>query len=160
MFFIKKRGKWWKHLTSCSYLLPKQRSLTLWGRLVKPCLLSAANTVLGEETQRKLSKIFLSDNTVKRHRIDKLSEDIKEQVLDKIKASCFFAIQCDESTDVAHLCQLLVYSWFVDEGTVKEEILFSAALETTAKAIDVFSKVSEFFQEYGLLWEKSSRCLY
>ncbi|KAF2358342.1 protein of unknown function DUF4371 [Trinorchestia longiramus] len=121
--------------------------------LVKPCLLSAANTVLGEESQGKLMKISLSDNTVKRH-VDELSEDIKEQVLDKIKASRFFAIQCDESTDVAHLCQLLVYSRFVDEGTVKEEILFSAALETTAKAIDVFSKVDEFFQEHGLSWEK------
>ncbi|KAF2349537.1 protein of unknown function DUF4371 [Trinorchestia longiramus] len=121
--------------------------------LVKPCLLSAANTVVGEESQRKLSKISLSDNTVKR-RVDELSEDIKEQVLDKIKASRCFAIQCNESTDVAHLCQLLVYSRFVDEGTVKEEILFSAALETTAKAIDVFSKVDEFFQEHGLSWEK------
>ncbi|KAF2366532.1 Immunoglobulin-like domain [Trinorchestia longiramus] len=46
--------------------------------LVKPCLLSAANTVLGEESQRKLSKISLSDNTVKR-RIDELSEDIKNK---------------------------------------------------------------------------------
>lgn len=88
-----------------------------------------------------------------KRRIDELAEDIKEQVLEKIKASRFFAIQCDESTDVAHLCQLLVYSRFVDEGTVKEEILFSAALETTAKAIGVFSKVHEFFQEYGLSLE-------
>ncbi|KAF2345094.1 hypothetical protein FHG87_024150, partial [Trinorchestia longiramus] len=103
--------------------------------LVKPSLLSAANTVLGEESQRKLSKISLSDNTVKR-RIDELSEDIKEQVWDKIKASRFYAIQCNESTDIAHLCQLLVYSRFVDEGTVKKEILFSAASETIAKAID------------------------
>ncbi|XP_076029345.1 SCAN domain-containing protein 3-like [Oratosquilla oratoria] len=117
--------------------------------LVKPCLLSAANNVLGEESQRKLSKISLSDNTVKRC-IDDLSEDIKEQVLDKIKASCFFEIQCDETTDVAHFCQLLVCSRFVDEGIVKEEILLSAALETTAKAIDVFLKVNEFFQEQSL----------
>ncbi|KAF2346529.1 protein of unknown function DUF4371 [Trinorchestia longiramus] len=95
----------------------------------------------------------LTDNTVKR-RIDKLSGDIKEQVLDKIKASRFFAIQCNESNDVAHLCQLLVYSRFVDERTVKEEILFSAALETTAKVINVFSKVDEFFQEHGLSWGK------
>ncbi|KAF2343238.1 protein of unknown function DUF4371 [Trinorchestia longiramus] len=61
---------------------------------------------------------------------------------------------CDESTDVAHLYQLLVYSRFVDEGTAKEEILFSAALETTAKAFAVFSKVDEFFQKHGLSWEK------
>ncbi|KAF2348878.1 protein of unknown function DUF4371 [Trinorchestia longiramus] len=79
---------------------------------------------------------------------------MKEQVLDKIKASRFFAIQCDESTDVAHLYQLLVYSRFVDKGTVREEILFSAALETTAKAIDLYSKVDEFFQKHGLSWEK------
>ncbi|XP_068240050.1 protein FAM200C-like [Palaemon carinicauda] len=121
--------------------------------LVKPCLLRAANIVLGEGSQRKLSKISFSDNTVKRC-IDELSEDIKEQVLDKIKASRFFEIQCDESTDVAHLCQLLVYSRFMDEGTVKEEILFAATLEATAKAINVFSKVHEFFHEYGLSWEK------
>ena len=111
--------------------------------LVKPCLLSAANTVLGEESQRKLSRISLSDNTVK-CRIDELSEDIKEQVLDKIKASRFYAIQCDESTDAAHLCQLLVYSRFQDEGTVKEEFLFSAALETTAKAIGFFQRFLSF----------------
>ncbi|XP_068247664.1 SCAN domain-containing protein 3-like [Palaemon carinicauda] len=114
--------------------------------LVKPYLLRAPNTVLGEESQRKLSRISLSDNTVKHH-IDELSANIKEQVLDKIKASRFFAIPCDESTNVAHLCQLLVYSRSVDEGTVKEEILYSAALETTAK-------VHEFFHEYGPLWEK------
>ncbi|KAF2367975.1 protein of unknown function DUF4371 [Trinorchestia longiramus] len=100
-----------------------------------------------------LSLNEFQNNTVKR-RIDELSEDTKEQVLDQIKASRFFAIQCDESTDVAHLYQLPVYSRFVDEGTVREEILFSAALETTAKAIDVFSKVDEFFQEHGLSWEK------
>ncbi|KAF2348029.1 protein of unknown function DUF4371 [Trinorchestia longiramus] len=123
--------------------------------LVKPCLLSAANTVLGEESQRKLSKISLSDNTVK-CRIDELSEDIKEQVLDKIKASRFFAIQCDGSTDVAHLYQLLVYYRFVDEGTVKEEILHRIIFDqnTTAKAIDVYSKVDEFFQKHGPSWEK------
>ncbi|KAF2349253.1 Tubulin/FtsZ GTPase domain [Trinorchestia longiramus] len=143
----------WK-LVEASYelslLIAKaQKPHSVGETLVKPCLLSAANTVLGEESQRKLSKISLSDNTVKR-RIDELSEDIKEQVLDKIKASHFFAIQCDESTDVAHLCQLLVYSRFVDEGTVKKEILFSAALETIAKAIDVFSKVDEFCKEHDL----------
>ncbi|XP_042204398.1 protein ZBED8-like [Homarus americanus] len=120
--------------------------------LVKPCLLSAANIVLGDESQKKVSKISLSDNTVK-CRIDELADDIKEQVSDKIKASSIFAIQCDETTDVAHCRLLLVYFRFVDEGAVKEEMLFSTSLETPSKASDVFAKVSDFFKKVIFHWK-------
>jgi hypothetical protein len=40
--------------------------------LVKPCILSAAKILLGEETEKKFQKIFLSDSTVRR-RIDELA---------------------------------------------------------------------------------------
>jgi hypothetical protein len=39
-----------------------------------------------------------------------VSEDIKEQLLTRIKSSPKFALQVDESTDVAGLAQLLVLS--------------------------------------------------
>ena len=75
--------------------------------LKKPCMLKAASLVLGETNSKKLAMISLSDSTTKT-RIDELSNDIELQVLEKIHASPFFAIQCDETTDVAQLSQLLV----------------------------------------------------
>ena len=74
--------------------------------LLKPCILSAAKLVLGEESAKKLSKISLSDSTVKL-RIDELADDIKIQVVEKVKHSPFFAIQCDETTDVSQCSQYL-----------------------------------------------------
>jgi hypothetical protein len=51
--------------------------------------------------------IRLFNNTVMRH-IASASEDIKVQLLTKILYSQKFALQIDESTDVAGLAQLLV----------------------------------------------------
>lgn len=47
-------------------------------------LLTAANIVLGAESQKMLSKMSLSDNTVK-CRIDELLEQIKDKFWNKIK---------------------------------------------------------------------------
>ncbi|XP_047115751.1 protein ZBED8-like [Schistocerca piceifrons] len=52
--------------------------------LVKPCLLKAADSVLGSESKQKLSLIPLSDNTVKR-RIDDMAEDIQNQLVTAVK---------------------------------------------------------------------------
>ena len=121
--------------------------------LIKPCMLKAASLVLGESNSKKLATISLSDSTIKT-RIDDLAKDIELQVLGKIHASPFFAIQCDETTDVAQLSQLLVYVRFVGSSTIKEEMLFCRPLETTTKAEDVFKLVATFFDNNGMKWEK------
>jgi hypothetical protein len=58
------------------------------------------------QNMAKLLKQFLSlslsNNTVVR-RIESVSEDIKEQLLTRIKCSPKLALQIDESTDVAGL---------------------------------------------------------
>ena len=113
--FIKRRLNWWKHLTSCRYSLPKQRKLKplerhLWNRAC------AANIVLGAESWKELSQIFLSTSTLKR-RIDEFVEG------EKIKALVFFAIQYDDTIDETQCSQFLVYSRFVDDGAVKGEML-------------------------------------
>ncbi|XP_076065126.1 protein FAM200C-like [Oratosquilla oratoria] len=92
--------------------------------LIKPSILCAAELVLGKDSANKLSQISLSNDTVKK-RIDELSQDIKVQTLDQVRASPVFAIQCDETTDVAQCSQLLMYARFV----------------------------SDFFQENQLSWE-------
>ena len=120
--------------------------------LIKPCMLKAASLVLGETNSKKLAMISLSDSTIKT-RIDELSNDIELQVLEKIHASPFFAIQCDETTDVAQLSQLLVYVRFAGPSSIEEEMLFCKPLETTTTAEDVFNVVSTYFDNNDMKWE-------
>ena len=121
--------------------------------LIKPCILKASSLVLGESNSKKLAKISLSDSTIKT-RIDELANDIECQVLQKIHASPYFAIQCDETTDVAQLSQLMVYVRFVGSATIEEEMLFCKSLETTTKTEDVFRVVDAYFHKNGMKWAK------
>ena len=75
--------------------------------LIKPSLLRAAELVLGKDSANKLSQISLSNDTVK-GRIAEMSQAIKDQVLDQVRASPVFAIQCDEMTDIAQ-CSIVSY---------------------------------------------------
>ena len=61
-----------------------------------------------------------------------------------------FAIQLDESTDVARCAQLLVFVRDIKDGDLKEEFLFCHALEATTKGEDIFLEVSKFFEKKGL----------
>ncbi|XP_076063460.1 protein FAM200C-like [Oratosquilla oratoria] len=101
-----------------------KKSHNIGESLIKPSILCAAELVLEKDSANKLSQISLSNDTVKK-RIDELSQDIKVQTLDQVRASPVFAIQCDETTDVAQCSQLLMYARFV----------------------------SDFFQENQLSWE-------
>jgi hypothetical protein len=56
-------------------------------------------------------------------------QEILKQLLLLIQASEFYALQLDESTDVAGLAQLLVYVHYVYGRSIKEDILFCKPLE-------------------------------
>jgi len=130
----------------------EKKPSTIGETLIKPCMLKAASLVLGEANSKKLGKISFSDSSIKT-RINQFAMDIECQVLEKVHAYIFFAIQCDETTDVAQLSQLLVYVRFVAPSSI-EEMLFCRPLETTAKAEDVFQVVATFFDNSGIKWEK------
>ena len=71
------------------------------------------NLVLGETCAKNIEQISLPDDTVKR-RIVHLSLDVKQQVINKLKLSPFFAFQVDESTDLALCSQLLVFDTYMN----------------------------------------------
>ncbi|KAJ8889125.1 hypothetical protein PR048_008619 [Dryococelus australis] len=48
--------------------------------LIKPCLLTACRTVLGEESCNQIANISLSVGTVK-HRIEEMAQDLKHQII-------------------------------------------------------------------------------
>ena len=108
-----------------------------------------ARIVLAEKYVKSLRKIPLSNNTVKR-RIVLMSEEIKDQVINEIKdKSVFglFSIQLDKSVDVSSVSQLMVFVRYAVSTSIKEELLFRSALNTTTKASDVMEKVNRFFYE-------------
>ena len=78
---------------------------------MKPSMLVKAELVLVKVKANMLSQISLFNDTVK-GRIDELSQDIKDQLLNQIKESPFFAIQCDKTTDIERCFQLLLYVRF------------------------------------------------
>uniref|UniRef100_K7GIF2 DUF4371 domain-containing protein n=1 Tax=Pelodiscus sinensis TaxID=13735 RepID=K7GIF2_PELSI len=127
---------------------------TIVQQLVLPCAREMVWLVLGKEAARKLNDISLSNDTVSR-RINEISQNISEQVVDEIKKSPLFAIQLDKSTDIA-LCQLLLFARYVVEGDFKDQFLF-CNLDTTTKAEDVM-EIVHFFEAHGLGLSKSCEC--
>ena len=82
-----------------------------------------------------------------------MSEDVKKQVVNEIKASPMFSFQIDESTDVSSCAQLLVFIRYIHSGDVKEEFLFCSELDTTTTSADIMGKRKTIFEAHGLQWE-------
>uniref|UniRef100_K7FQX6 Uncharacterized protein n=1 Tax=Pelodiscus sinensis TaxID=13735 RepID=K7FQX6_PELSI len=120
-------------------------------QFVLPYAKEMVQLVLGEEAARKLNDISVSNDTVSRQ-INEISHNISEQVVNEIKKCPLFAIQLDESTDVALYSQLLVFARYMVEGDVKDKFLFCKTLDTTTKAQDVMEIVNNFFEVHVLDW--------
>ncbi|CAH2002242.1 unnamed protein product [Acanthoscelides obtectus] len=126
---------------------------TIGEDLIKPCLLDAVALVIGEQHVAKIKQISLSNTTIQ-SRICEMSADILATVISEIKESHMFALQLDESTDVASCSQLLVFTRYIKDDDVKEEYLFCKSLPTTTRGEDVFQTLKEFIEENGLDWLK------
>lgn len=96
----------------------KKKPHIIGDELILPCAKTMVKLVLGEKSAEKLSAISLSNNTVQR-RISLMSDDIKEQVIQKVKEAGLFSIQLDESTDVQSCSQLMVFVRYVHGEDMK-----------------------------------------
>ena len=117
--------------------------------LIKPSIIAATELILGKDKAAQISQIPLSKDTVK-SRIDELSQDIKYQILEQIKDSPFFAIQCDEAPDISNCSNLLLYARFLNNNIMKEEMLFCHPMESLTTSEDISNVVSNFFEENEL----------
>jgi len=80
---------------------------TLGESIILPACKKIVSTMLGNEAALKISKIPLSDDTVRR-RILEMSSDIEKNVSGNKLQSSDFALQVDESTDITNQAQLIV----------------------------------------------------
>lgn len=84
--------------------------------------------------------------------ISDIAGDVLKQLLLCIRASDFYALQLDESTHVAGLAQLLVFVRYINEGTIKEDMLFCKPLETMTTGEDIFKILDTFVTSNGRVW--------
>ena len=158
---LDKQGHFQQELSKAveaSYIISKhiaknKKEHTIGENLIKPCLEDVATLLLPADCAEKMKVISCSNSTVSR-RIQKMSDDILTQVVTKIKLSNYFAIQLDESTDVADLGQLLVFARYVTMDNLEEEFLFCEPLTDATKASDIMEKLDTFFVEHNLSWDK------
>ena len=93
---------------------------TIGEMLIKPCTLNMVKLILSKKMHKEnLASVIIND--IIKRRISLMSIDIKQQVMNEIKASPMFSLQLDKSIDVASCSQFLVFVRYVHMEDVKEE---------------------------------------
>jgi hypothetical protein len=106
-----------------SYLTAKNKKPHNIGEtLLPPAAMKMCEIMYGEKYGEALKTIPLSNNAVM-SRIESMSNDIKEQLLTTEKCSPKFALQIEESTDVAGSAKLLVFVRYCFEENIHKEML-------------------------------------
>lgn len=123
-------------------------------KLIVPCCKDIIRCVIGCDAEQ-VTSVPLSNDTVHRRIVD-ISDDFKQQVIAEINGASLgkFAVQLDESPDVAACAQLLVFVRYVSGEDFKEDFLFCHTLNSTTRGEDIFNEVSTFFEKKGLSWNK------
>lgn len=100
-----------------------------------------------------MKTIPLSNSTIG-CRIKKLSEDIEDQLLQKVRESSWFALQVDESSEVTDVPLLLCFVRFIDYdcGDVKEELLFCTEMPSLSTDLKVFELINQYIDSRSLNW--------
>ena len=125
---------------------------TLGESIILPACKKIVCTMLGNEAALKISKIPLSDDTV-RKRILEMSSDIEKNVSGNKLQSSDFALQVDESTDITNQAQLIAFVRFINENEVANQFLFCKELSVTTKGEDVFNILNDYLDKWQLSWK-------
>ena len=126
---ISSGNKGLKDQTSASFelalLMTKKKSRMVEAEeIIKPALHILTNIVT-----KLILGIPLPDSTMTR-RMEMMSEDVNEQLIQSQEDAVFFSIALDEGTDATDTAQLAIFGRIVDqELTVKEELLGPVAME-------------------------------
>ena len=146
---------------SCPSNCKNQKSFTIGENLIKPVLIDVCLEIFGPSAVDKINSIPLSNDTIRR-RIEKLSENVESQLIEKIKDSTVFAIQIDESCDISKKAILICYVRYIDFilEEIKEEFLCCIELvsHTTSDEIiyiwlaDIVVLLKEFSKQLILIY--------
>ncbi|XP_071053656.1 zinc finger MYM-type protein 6-like [Onthophagus taurus] len=148
-----------KSLLKCSYLVAlriakTKKSFTTGENLIKPVLIDVCSEMFGPSAADKIKTIPLSNDTIRR-RIEKISENVESPLIHKIKESIFFAIQIDESCDIAKKAILICYVRYVDFvfKEIKEELLCCIELVSYTTSSEIFNALNAYIIKHSLEWK-------
>ncbi|KAK7929863.1 hypothetical protein WMY93_006258 [Mugilogobius chulae] len=122
-----------------------KKPFTIGEELILPAAKDICRELFGDAAAQKIAQIPLSATTVTR-RIDEISEDIEAQLIERITASPWYAIQVDESTDVDNRAVLLVFVRYVFQEDVHEDMLCALLLPTNTTASEIFSALNDYIE--------------
>uniref|UniRef100_A0A8C4TID3 DUF4371 domain-containing protein n=1 Tax=Erpetoichthys calabaricus TaxID=27687 RepID=A0A8C4TID3_ERPCA len=135
-----------------SLLAAKQnKPHTVVEKLVLPSAIEVVSIMFDDKIASVLKSISCSDNTVQR-RIKDISEDLIQQVVEKIIAAKEFSMQLDESTDISGEAQLVVFVRVPDSENIIEHILLCRPLPERTTGEEIFKHIDDFFREHDILW--------
>lgn len=110
---------------------------TITKKLILLACREIIKVIFGEEAEDEVLKIPITYNTINR-RIEHISEDIEEQVLQQFHDSPLCALQLDESTDISGQTQLLVFIRIVANKDIVENCVCCKTLSEITKGKDIF----------------------
>ena len=76
---------------------------------------------------------------------DEMGQDVERQLIEKLKSQKF-SLQIDECTVRKSEALLLGYVRYIDKEKF-QEMLFCQSLETTTRGVDIYNKVSNYFDD-------------
>ncbi|XP_034837910.2 zinc finger BED domain-containing protein 5-like [Maniola hyperantus] len=113
---------------------------------LKPCMTEVVACLLGEDSAKKVATVQCSNNIVS-DRIHKISDHIEDELIDRLKESNAFAMQLDESTDVAGLAILLVFVRYPYRESIEEDLFLCAPLEANTTGEEIFKVIDEYMKK-------------
>ena len=120
---------------------------------VKTCMLIVAEEICPEKCQN-FTNISLSRNTVV-DRICDLSENVQQQLSEKVAHFVAYSVAIDESMDVRDTAQLAIFIHGVDSDVkIIEELVEILPMRGTTKADDIFTKLVDALDKLGVDWTK------
>ena len=144
--------------TSASFelalLIAKRKRLMVEGEeIIKPAL-HIVTKYLGDKASTFATGIPLSDSTMTR-RVEMMSEDVSEQLIQSQEDTVFFSIALDERTDATDTAQLVIFGRIVDqELNAKEELFGLVAMEGRTRGVDILNALKKCAEKINFQWDK------
>ena len=132
-----------------AYGIAKCKKLhTIAEKLVLPAALDLVLTIIEESAAPKLKAVPLSNNTISR-RIDKISDDINDRLVAKMRGNEFSLLLDEAITSTSNNdAYLICYVRFIDnDDNIVEDLLFYKSILTNCRAHELFAILNNFFRK-------------
>ncbi|KAM8718054.1 hypothetical protein ACLKA7_004714 [Drosophila subpalustris] len=131
-----------------SYNLAKAQKPLQDGEFIKTTIIDVLNSFgnEGQEMSKLVAEVPLSRRTMTR-RVNAISGQLKETLIDKILECEYYSLAVDDSTYINDVAQVVIFIKFIDSDfNVAEDLLNMVPLDTE---MDIFRAIEMSVQEIG-----------